>query len=83
MRRLRATRRQAGAAAALGFTGLSVYAATRYSAGATGSFGVPGASAARSSAAVKAAAHAEDFIPSADTPRIDGRLTLIWFSEPE
>jgi hypothetical protein len=69
----RPNRRQAGAAAALGFTGLSAYAATRYSP-------TPGAGA---STAIRAAAHADDFIPSADTPRVDGRLTLIWFSEPE
>ena len=76
MRRLaRPTRRQAGAAAALGLTGLSAYAATRYS------FGPP---AARGSAAVLGAASpAAEFIPSADAPRVDGRLTLIWFSEPE
>ena len=73
----RPNRRQAGAAAALGLTGLSAYAATRFSPASTG----PGV---RPSASVKAGpAHADDFIPSADTPRIDGRLTLIWFSEPE
>ena len=69
----RPNRRQAAAAAALGLTGLSAYAATRY----------PTSSSARASTSVKAAAHPDDFIPSADTPRIDGRLTLIWFSEPE
>ena len=76
MRRLaRPTRRQAGAAAALGLTGLSAYAAARYSAGPAAPRGV---------AAVRdSAAHAADFIPSAGAPRVDGRLTLIWFSEPE
>ena len=74
-RSARPTRRQAGAAAALGLTGLSAYAASRYTAGPP---------AARSTAAVRdAAALAADFIPSADAPRMDGRLTLIWFSEPE
>ena len=76
MRRLaRPTRRQAGAAAALGLTGLSAYAAARYS---TGPATPRGVAAVRDSAA-----HAADFIPSADAPRVDGRLTLIWFSEPE
>ena len=77
MRRLqRPTRRQAGAAAALGLTGLSAYAAARYA---------PGSTASRGAAAVSPAgtAVADDFIPSADAPRIDGRMTLIWFSEPE
>jgi hypothetical protein len=76
MRRLqRPTRRQAGAAAALGLTGLSAYAATRFA---------PGAPTASGSAAIKSAgAHATDFIPSAGAPRVDGRLTMIWFSEPE
>ena len=79
MRRLaQPTRRQAAATAALGLTGLSAYAATRYSARPTAA---PMATAARSSGA--STAHAADFIPSADAPRIDGRLTLIWFSEPE
>ena len=66
----RPTRRQAVAGAALGLTGLSAYAAARSSAGSP---------AARSSAAAPTA----DFIPSPDAPRVDGRLTLIWFSEPE
>ena len=77
MRRLsRPTRRQAGAAAALGLTGLSAYAAARFA---------PGSPAARGATAAPSAspAPADEFIPSADAPRIDGRLTLIWFSEPE
>ena len=73
----RPNRRQAGAAAALGLTGLSAYAATRFSPAAPGT-------RTSSSPSVKASpAHPDDFIPSADTPRVDGRLTLIWFSEPE
>ena len=76
MRRLsRPTRRQAGAAAALGLTGLSAYAATRFAPA-----GPAFTPRIRSSAG---SVHPADFIPSADTPRIDGRLTLIWFSEPE
>jgi hypothetical protein len=76
MRRLsRPTRRQAGAAAALGLTGLSAYAATRFSpAGPAFTPRIPPSAGS---------VHPVDFIPSADTPRIDGRLTLIWFSEPE
>ena len=72
---MRPNRRQATAAAALGLTGLSAYVATRFSAGPRPS--------ARASSSVKTAAHPDDFIPSADAPRVDGRLTLIWFSEPE
>ena len=71
----RPNRRQATAAAALGLTGLSAYAATRFSASPRPSV--------RASSSVKVATHPDDFIPSADTPRVDGRLTLIWFSEPE
>ena len=77
----RPNRRQAGAAAALGLTGLSAYAATRFS---PASPGAGTSASASASASVKTSpAHAGDFIPSADTPRVDGRLTLIWFSEPE